>query len=225
MEYIPPENRDTRYDLWFIRYQCRVPFIQTLSIEQLEEDGLPTSGDKHHDHAMQWEPRLMSIPIHRMAELWAAGANIALINKTDAPKIFEAISKHLHAWKDHIANSYHPNKPPYEDLLVLDQFATIMYDHAKFAYDENIVDTKFRLSRRTSISRSEMLGSLARVDKEREADAEKGIVRIRNIDFEEAAPRYDPEAQRRFIDYSGTNVDIVAPVRNSMASFFKKGQK
>ena len=54
MEYIRPENRDTRYALWFDRYQCRVPYIQTLSIDELSENGLPTSGDIHHDHAMQW---------------------------------------------------------------------------------------------------------------------------------------------------------------------------
>lgn len=223
MEYIPIENRDTRYDLWYIRYQCRVPFIQTLSIEDLERDGLPTSGDRHHDHAMQWEPRLMSIPIHQMADLWSSGANISLVNKSDAPKIYEAISKHLYAWKNHIENSYHPNKPPHDDLLVLDQFATIIYNHAATTYDENLVDD-FRASRRTSISRSEMLSSMARADQRRVEDAEKGIVRLKNIDYMEAIPKYDPEAQVAFVDYSGRNKNVVAPIRNSLASFFKKGK-
>ena len=223
MEYIPVENRDTRYDLWYIRYQCRVPFIQTLSLEQLEEDGLPTSGDKHHDHAMQWEPKLISIPIHRMAELWSSGANISLVNKSDAPKIYEAISRHLFAWKHHIENSYNPSKVPHDDLLILDQFATIIYDHASTTYDENLVDD-FRASSRTSISRSEMLSSMAKADRRRVEDAEKGITRLRNIDFMEAVPKYDPDAPTTLIDYSGRNKNVVAPVRNSLSSFFKKGK-
>ena len=100
--YIHPNNRDTRYPLWFDRYRCRVPFIQTLSIEELEQNGLPSSGDRYHDHAMQWEPRLMSIPIVRMAELWASGANISLVDSKDSPQIYKAISAHLFAWKAHI---------------------------------------------------------------------------------------------------------------------------
>lgn len=225
MEYIPPQNRDTRWALWFVRYQCRVPFIQTLSIEELEQNGLPTSGDRHHDHAMQWEPRLISIPIHRMVDLWKDSANISLVNKEDAPKIFEAISAHLHAWKDHIANSYHPSLPPYEDLLAMDQFANIIYSHAKFAYDVTFIDKHFRMASKTSIGRRAMLSSIAAVEQRRIEDEEKGIVRIRNIDFTEAVPRYNPDATRTFIDYSGKNREVVAPSRNSMAQFFKKGKK
>lgn len=220
--YIKPQNRDTRYPLWFVRYRCRVPYIQLLSIEELEEHGLPTSGDIHHDHAMQWEPRLVSLPIHRMAELWSNGANISLVDRSDAPKIFEAISKHLHAWKDHMTNAYHPSKPPYEDLLILDQFASVVYDKAKFAYDDRFIEKFFKMSSNTAIGRRAILASMARVDQRRIDDAEKGILRTRNISYTEIAPKYDPQAESTFIDYSGKNREVQAPARNSMASFFKK---
>lgn len=223
MSYIRPEDRDTRYALWFERYQCRVPYIQTISIEDLEENGLPTSGDMHHDHAMMWEPRLISIPIHRMADLWQSGANISLVNRSDAPKIYEAIEKHLHAWRDHIANSYNPSKPPYDDLLVLDQFAHIVYEHAKFTYDDTFVQQHFKLSSNTAIGRRAMLASMAKAEQRRIENAEKGIVEIRNIEYHESVPKYDPDAQRDFVDYSGTKLESNAPVRASLASFFKKG--
>ncbi|BAW19206.1 hypothetical protein [Ralstonia phage RP31] len=222
--YIRPENRDTRYALWHVRYQCRVPYIQTLNIDELEAWGLPTSGDVHHDHAMQWEPRLISIPIHRMADLWSGGANVSLVNRADAPKIYEAISAHLFAWKNHIENSYHPTKPPYEDLLVLDQFANIIYEHAKFAYDKNFVDKHFRISSRGAIGRRAMLNSMTRIDERRRENAERGMTELRNIDFVEAAPRYNPDAERTFVDYSGRDQAPDAPARNSLAKFFKKGQ-
>jgi hypothetical protein len=224
MEYISPKNRDSRYPLWFDRYQCRVPYIQTVSVDELSEEGLPTSGDIHHDHAMHWEPRLISLPIHRMAELWSQGANLALVKRSDAPLIFDAISKHLHAWKDHIANSYNPSTPPYEDLLLLDQFANIIYEHAKFAYDRNFIEKHFKMSSSTSIGRRAMLNSMSRIDNRRRENAEKGILEIRNIDFHESIPKYDPNAERKFIDYSGKDRVIDAPSRNSMAKFFKKGK-
>lgn len=223
--YIKPENRDTRYALWFERYECRVPFIQTLNIDELVEHGLPTSGDPHHDHAMQWEPRYLSLPIHRMAELWSNGANISLVKQADAPKIYQAISAHLHAWKDHIAQSYHPAKPPYDDLLVLDQFANIIYEHAKFAYDTNFIEKHFKLSSSTAIGRRAMLNMMSKVEDRRRENAERGILEVRNIDFKLAAPKYDPDAEQTFVDYSGRDKDIAAPTRNSMASFFKKGKK
>ncbi len=224
MEYIPERNRDTRYALWFDRYQCRVPYIQTLSIEELSENGLPTSGDIHHDHAMQWEPRLISLPIHRIAELWNEGANISLVKRTDAPKIFDAISKHLHAWKDHIANSYHPSAPPYDDLLLLDQFANVIYEHAKFAYDRSFIEKHFKLSSSTAIGRRAMLSAMSRIDDRRRDNAEKGILEVRNIDFREATPKYNPNAERKFVDYSGKDKVIDAPVRQGLGSFFKKGK-
>ena len=224
MEYIPERNRDTRYALWFDRYQCRVPYIQTLSIDELSENGLPTSGDIHHDHAMQWEPRLISLPIHRMAELWNEGANLALVKRSDAPKIFDAISKHLHAWKDHIANSYHPNTPPYDDLLLLDQFANVIYEHAKFAYDRTFIEKHFKLSSSTAIGRRAMLSAMSRIDDRRRENAEKGILEVRNIDFHETVPKYNPNAERKFVDYSGKDKVVDAPVRQGLGSFFKKGK-
>lgn len=225
MNYIRPENRDSRYPLWFVRYECRIPYIQTVSLDELTNDGLPTSGDIHHDHAMQWEPRYISIPIVRMAELWSEGANISLIKHTDAPKIYQAISAHLHAWKQHIADSYHPNNPPFEDLLMLDQFANIVYEHAKFAYDRTFVEKHFKLSSNTAIGRRAMLSSMSRIDDRRREDADKGILRIRNIDFHEAIPKYNPDAEATFVDYSGSDKKPDAPSRNSMATFFKKGKK
>lgn len=224
MPYIRPENRDTRYPLWFVRYECRAPYIQTLDVEELERDGLPTSGDIHHDHAMQWEPRLLSIPIVRMAELWNTGANVALVKRSDAPKIYEAITNHLLAWRHHIENAYHPRTPPYEDLLVLDQFANIIYDHAKFAYDQTFINKHFKISKSSAIGRRAMLNAMTRIDERRRDNAERGILETRNIEFIEAAPKYREDDERPQIDYSGKSTVIDAPQRESLAKFFKKGK-
>ncbi len=224
MLYIRPENRDTRYALWFDRYECTIPYIQMRTIEDLEQNGMPTSGDRHHDHATQWEPIRTMQPIHRMAEMWASGANVRLRKKDDAPKIYQAINLHLQAWKHHIETSYHPNKPPYEDLLVLDGFANVIYEHAKFVYDTNYITKHFKISKSGAIGRRAMLAGIMDVENRRRDLADKGIITTRNIDFREAAPRYNPDAEATFIDYSGSTKPIEAPVRESMGKFFKKGK-
>lgn len=225
MNYISPQNRDTRYPLWYDRYDCRIPYIQTLDLEDLAEDGLPTSGDKHHDHAMQWEPRLVSLPIHRMAELWNSGANISLVKRDDAVKIYKAISAHLFAWKEHIEDNFNPVSPPHDDLLCLDNFANTVYEHAKIAFDHSFIQKHFKISSSTAIGRRAMLNAMTKTDEKRRINKEKGILELRNIEYYESIPKYNPNTTTAFIDYSGTDSKVDAPQRNSLSSFFKKGRK
>lgn len=225
MPYIRPENRDTRYALWYETYQVRIPFIQMQDAEDLEENGLPTSGDKHHDHAMLWEPKLVSLPIHRMAELWSAGANISLVNHSDALKIYKAITAHLHEWRDTIENSINPVTPPTEDLLVLDGFASLMYPHAAVVYDQSFIERKFKITSATSIGRRAMLNAMFETDKRVAADKERGLLKLNNIEHYSAIPKYDPNATRAPIDYSGVVKKLDVSPRESLASLFKKEKR
>lgn len=225
--YIEPHNRDTRYDLWFVRYDITVPYIQTKSLDDLTENGLPTSGDAHFDHAMQWEPIRKSIPIHQMVDLWAGGASVKLVNHSDAPKIYHAITKHLLAWKEHIATSYNPNSPPYEDLLMLDQFAGTIYSNAKFTFETAFVNTHFKMNSSTAIGRRVMISTISAHQKAQEEKEAKGILPLSNIKLTVAQPKYDAKAleERPLIDYSGTERTSTAPQRESLASFFNPNRK
>lgn len=225
MANISPKNRDTRYPLWYVLYQVRVPFIQTLSLEELEEYGLPTSGDKHHDHAMLWEPKLISIPIHRMVDLWSSKANISLVNRSDSVKIYEAIARHLNAWRNFIEDSVHPTTPPTEDLLAMDAFASTIYDHAKVIYDTTFVKTYLKINSSSAIGRRAMLEDMRVSDERRETAKEKGQLELRNTEYYPSVPRYDAKAVRPFVDYSGTVKKVDAPKRESMATFFKKAKR
>lgn len=131
--YIRPSERDTRYALWHIPYQCRVPYIQSMSIEELSRKGIYVSGVPAYDHATAWEPRLMSLSVVRMVEMWHNGANIHLV---DADKhvrtIYEDIQKHLSAWTEHLNVTYNVRNYPEEELKLLDDFNAMMYEHAKW---------------------------------------------------------------------------------------------
>lgn len=225
MTYIHPRNRDTRYDLWYVKYLARIPFIQMQDAEELEENGLYTSGDQHHDHAMMWEPKLVSLPIHRMAELWAAGANVSLVNASDALKIYTAVSKHLNAWREVIETSINPITPPTEDLLVLDGFATIVYPHAAAVYDKAFVERKLKLGTSTAIGRRAMLEIMQNNDRQNQEARDRGLLVLNNIEHYAAAPVYNPNATHTPVDYSGTVKKLNVSPRDSLASFFKKEKR
>ena len=69
-----------------------------------------------------------------------------------------------------------------------------------------------------------MLNAMSKIDTRRRENAERGIMEVRNIDFHEAVPKYNPNDERKFVDYSGRDKVVDAPTRNSMAGFFKKGK-
>lgn len=224
--YIPPENRDTRWPLWFIHYQCRVPYVQMLSPEDLANDGLPTSGDPHHDHAMQWEPRLVGLPVHRMAELWNTGACVALVNAKDAYTIYNDIEKHLIAWKNKIEAQYNPGFVPEEDLLLLDRFATSMYEHAKPFFNAGFINAHFRIAGRSRMGRRAVAENVRKADEAAAAEIErnKENLSFKHINVVKPVGRYDPEKIRQAeqVDYSGQETIVNMPPRTSMTSMLRR---
>lgn len=222
MTYIPPENRDTRYALWHVRYKVRVPYISTISADDLEQFGMYTSGDKHHDHAMQWEPKLCELPIHRIAELYGQGANISLVNREDTANMYKAITLHLSAWRNYLHDTYHPVDPPVDDLLLLDQLAAKLYPHAAAIFDTGFVQKHFGMSANSSGGRKTLLAALAKQDEELRKNRNSDNAEFKAIKPKFATAKYDPNATIAPVDYSGRVEDKVIPQRASLASFFKK---
>lgn len=222
MTYIPPENRDTRYALWHVRYKVRVPYISTLNADDLEQYGMYTSGDKHHDHAMQWEPKLCELPIHRIAELYGQGANVSLVNRSDTAEMYKAITLHLQAWRNYLTDTFHPVNPPTDDLLLLDQLAGILYPHAASIFDTGFVQKHFGLSSNSSGGRLTMLAQLAKLDEEQRKAKASATAEFKSIKPKFATAKYDPNAIREAVDYSGRLDEKVIPKRVSLASHFKK---
>lgn len=224
--YIPEKNRDTRWPLWYKKYQVRIPHIQMLSIEDIEE-GLPTSGDAHHDHASRWEPRLMLYPVHRLAELWGTGANIQFVNTKDTLTIYNDISAHLRAWKDLIQNEINYGEVPADDLLLLDQFANSIYEHAKFHFDDGFTASFFgnkmasRFSRRANRLHMEKLRAMSEQQAESdEAEGKQVGLKVRNISFHPAPLTARTKMAER--DYSGQERVSTAPARKSMTDFLRR---
>lgn len=143
MKYIPPKERDTRYPLWYVLYECRVPWHQMRTIEEIEMFGTPSNGTRERDMDMLNENRDISIPIVRMAELYGQGATVFLVHQNKTKEIYEVISDHLKAWKTRLEWQFNAGDVPIDDLQLLDRFANSVYEHAKYQLSDGYVQGLF----------------------------------------------------------------------------------
>lgn len=132
---------DTSNYIFDYLFKCRIPNLQTMSEEYIRFFGMPTTGDPSIDKAMadQWITTM--IPISKMVEYSKQGITIKVVKYEDVKTIYNYISLHLQAWKNQIGNGINIGSAPIDDLIDLDAFANIVYDHAKFQFTRDIADS------------------------------------------------------------------------------------
>jgi hypothetical protein len=162
--WVPPEQQDTRWCIWNLKFRCRVPFIQTMSVDYMQHFGMPTVGDSryaHYDKEMANEPITTMLSINQMVEYFRKGVTVAVCRHADTKVIYEHISNHLRAWKDKLEVGFNIRSAPIEDLILLDKFANAVYRHAApyftAAYVDSILARKMseslRVTRQNVLSR------------------------------------------------------------------------
>lgn len=138
-KWIPYDQRDTAWWIWNELYQCSIPYIQMLTMEELQEFGMPTSGDAAYDYSTANELRQVMIPISEMVKYYHRGAQVYVTNPADTKRIYDRISDHLIAWKQKLTKSLNMRNAPLEDLKLMDQFANAVYEHAKFQFTDDTI--------------------------------------------------------------------------------------
>ncbi len=118
------------------RYMIRVPAFATRSELEIKLFGVVRTGNPYVDQGHLDEIVTVMWSIERMVEASKKGIPIRIIKFTDAKIIFENITRHLKAWKNYKENGININKIPFDDLIALDEFATMIYGHVKFDYVE-----------------------------------------------------------------------------------------
>jgi hypothetical protein len=134
MGWIPEDQRDTRYYLWETKFECRMKYIDTFSIEDLQIFGTPTSGDRVRDRDVMEERVIRYLSINDMVEYFRQGIEIGVVKYADTARIYEYITNHLNAMRSEITHSFTAVHIPFDDLILLDQFANVVYDKAKYTF-------------------------------------------------------------------------------------------
>jgi hypothetical protein len=136
--WIPEDQRDTRYYLWEKKFLCNVRYGDTFSVDRLKTQGIYTSGDPATDRAMMNSQNRFWLSINQMVEYYQQGVTVGVVNRADTATIYEYISNHINAFRREITMSFTLHDIPLDDLILLDEFATTVYEHAKHQFTKEV---------------------------------------------------------------------------------------
>lgn len=159
--WVPESKRTPAWALFNTKFHCRVSNIQSMSIDYMQEVGLPAIGDRRYDQEMANELIDRMLTINEMVEFHKKGVTVRVVKYDDTKKIYELISNHLIAWKNQLENGANTRGAPIDDLILLDQFANVVYKHAKYQFTTDMVDSILarQMSSRVRGSRTNLLRS------------------------------------------------------------------
>ena len=134
--WVPEDQRDTSWPIWNKIFKCRVPFMLSRSPEDIKFYGVRQSGEPTRDAQSKNELIIRYLTISQMVDLWRKGVPVYVMQRDDTKIIYDLISAHLEVWKNYVLTSLTPKAAPIEDLIDLDRFASTVYEHAKFHFDD-----------------------------------------------------------------------------------------
>lgn len=117
--------------IWDNIYMVFVKYEDTLSAESIRQHGMPTVGDPDIDQQMRSQRVSVAITINDMVEYYRRGVIVTLQHNENAEAIYNVINNYLLAWKDQIEKGINIGDAPFDDLTLLDQFAAVVYPHAR----------------------------------------------------------------------------------------------
>lgn len=141
MPYVPPEQQNTVWKIWNLRYHCRIPYIHTMSVDYLRHFGMPSVGIPEYDKEIANELIDTMLTIDKMVEYFKKGVTIRVVNKAKTKEIYEIIREHLVLWHDRMRYSLNNSGAPIDDLIDLDNLANALYPHAKKFFTKEITDS------------------------------------------------------------------------------------
>lgn len=129
--------------IWEYYYKCRIHAFLSRSVEDIRENGITVTGIPDLDEAMKndWISRYLTI--NQMVEYFRKGVPFKVVDINDTKDIYETIQIHLTNWVEHLRTGLNVRNAPLEDLLDMDKLAGVVYQHAKYIFTPDIMDSLF----------------------------------------------------------------------------------
>lgn len=162
-QWVEPSKRTTAWYLFNKHFFCLVANMQSMSAEYIRFHGMPSTGVKQYDDAMANELVQRSLTINQMVEMHKRGVNVELVDQASSKTIYDFIEAHLLAWKNQLTYSFGTtDEEVIKDLIYLDNFANVIYKHAKYHFAVDALETEFarKISGILSISNATLLGPM-----------------------------------------------------------------
>lgn len=134
-------SKDSSTYIFDYLYSCRVPLHATLTENEMRIFGYVHTGNQDIDGGTREQLVTVMWPISKMATAFGQGDTVRLVRYGDAKEIYEHVERHLHAWKNKLEVAIHIGSAPLKDLILLDEFANSVYEHAKFNFTNQYVES------------------------------------------------------------------------------------
>ncbi len=113
--------------IWTNIYRVSVKYKDSLTIDSIRQFGIPTVGDEGIDFDIQNQPLHVMITINDMVEYFKSGIRVTLNDNLDAERIYIIINNYLLAWREQLEHGLNIGDAPYDDLVLLDEFAVMLH--------------------------------------------------------------------------------------------------
>lgn len=134
---------DTAKNIFDYLFMVKIPEFQSRSIAHIKMYGTYTTGNRAVDKTLSQNWLTTMLSIDGMIEYYKEGVMIRIVNYDDTKKIFEFVQDHLEAWANYLKNGINIGDAPRDDLILLDEFASKVYEHAKYVSRSTIVESMF----------------------------------------------------------------------------------
>lgn len=122
-------NKCVTDELFGKPFYIRVPYQASVPLGELKTFGLTGFYEKEEMIRELENPIVVRASIAQMTEIIQDGFQVSLVRPHDAEEMFNLIVQHLKNWKEVTKKFPNNANPPFEDLILLDSVAGLLYPH------------------------------------------------------------------------------------------------
>lgn len=122
-------------------YRVRIPYLQSRHPEDIKKHGVVLSGVPSIDKDIinQWVT--VMIPVKTMLDYHKNFVPIKIPDPEDVKQIYDNVQNYIFAWRNKLQYSINNGVAPIEDLILMDEFANKIYNHAKYEYNTEALNS------------------------------------------------------------------------------------
>lgn len=133
--------QDTTVKLWDYLYKVRIPYLLSRDPDDIKRFGTRISGVKEVDESRHGDWFTTMLNVSTMIDYYKNFVPIKVVYEKDVKEIYDSISNHIHHWKLRLQNGINIGDAPIDDLITMDKFANVIYEHAKYQFTEDIAES------------------------------------------------------------------------------------
>lgn len=135
-----------QYQIWHTTFLCQMRQIDTMSVDYIKIFGVLDTGDPALNNAALQQLEYRRLTIIEMLKYFDQGINVYVKRVEDCKTIYILIQTHLENWAQEAKVALRPDAVPTNELLIMERFANVIYEHAKWYLDKELEGSRFARS-------------------------------------------------------------------------------